>query len=49
MDNPVRNPFTKSKDRNRSEDREYINRTEYSTAEGGEIAAAVLELNYTVG
>lgn len=30
MDNPVRSPFTKSKDRNRSEDRKSINRTERS-------------------
>jgi hypothetical protein len=30
VDNPVRSPFTKSKNRNRSEDRKSINRTEWS-------------------
>jgi hypothetical protein len=59
VDNPVRSPFTKSKDRNRSEDRKSIkgnepnrteqNRTEYCTAVGGRSCSSGLGENCGAG
>ena len=37
MDNPLKNPFTISKDRNRSEDRKSINRNEPNGTEENRI------------
>jgi hypothetical protein len=52
VDNPVRSPFTKSKDRNRSEDRKSINRnepnrTEYCMAVGRRSCSSGLGENYS--